>query len=518
MPRCLALLVATAALFGCGDADAGGPASPSSGAGTRIAGAWLDTGDHPLHAALTRRRGGDLDAIRRSGYLRVLTSYSNTNYFITNGQQRGLEFELLRTYERFLNRQERAAGRPPIAVLFLPLPFDQLIPALLAGEGDVAAAGLTVTPARRRRVLFTNPYLKNVSEVVVRNKGAPPVPNLAALAGRTLQVVRGSSWAAHLRALAAAGTWKRAPRIREVDESLEAEDLLQMVHAGIYQYTVVDDHLARLWAEVLGDVVVEENARVAQHERLAWALRPHSSQLAQSMNAFIAQHRQGTLLGNTLFKRYFANVHWISNPTRLGEWKRLRPYEAAFRRYAGQYGFDWLELVALAYQESHLDPQARSRQGAVGLMQIRPTTARDPHIDIANVESDPEANIHAGTRYLAFLRDRYFTSPAISARDRLDFALAAYNAGPARINRLRHLAVQQGLDGNRWFGHVEHVARREIGPETVTYVANVNRYYIAYRWMRELQQERAKARSKSVSRAPAAGRGMGGNSRADEPA
>jgi len=113
-------------------------------------------------------------------------------------------------------------------------------------------------------------------------------------------------------------------------------------------------------------------------------------------------------------------------------------------------------------------------------MQIRPQTAADPKINIADIYK-PENNVHAGVKYLAFLRDRYFSEPQFRPEARVDFTIAAYNAGPAKINELRRSARKQGLDPNRWFFNVEHVARRVIGTETVQYVANINKYFIAFK-------------------------------------
>jgi membrane-bound lytic murein transglycosylase MltF len=115
----------------------------------------------------------------------------------------------------------------------------------------------------------------------------------------------------------------------------------------------------------------------------------------------------------------------------------------------------------------------------VGIMQILPSTAAGPAVDIADV-STAENNIHAGVKYLAHLRDAYFNDPEIEREERVDFTFAAYNAGPARINSLRRRAAKEGLDPNRWNRNVEYVARKVIGRETDQYVANIHMYYVAY--------------------------------------
>jgi len=137
-------------------------------------------------------------------------------------------------------------------------------------------------------------------------------------------------------------------------------------------------------------------------------------------------------------------------------------------------------IAALAYQESQMDHSRKSHVGAIGIMQILPSTATDKNVDIPNIE-ELENNIHAGTKYLRFLRDRYFSDPAIDELNQNQLAFAAYNAGPAKIRRMRTETGKAGLDPNIWFGNVEIVIAKKIGRETVQYVSNIYKYYIAYR-------------------------------------
>jgi len=431
---------------------------------------------------------------RDARVIRVLVTHDSTNYFVDAGQQRGLEYELMHDFEAFL--AERHPSPTPPRMVFLAQTFEDLIPSLRAGRGDIVAAGLTVTSARKEKVAFSAPYRRGVREVVVRHEGADPIDSPDALAGRTVHVVRGSSYADHLRAhserLVARGL--EPVEIVEADRHLRTEDLLQMVHAGIHPYTVADDHIAQLWAEVLDEAVVV-TAAVHEGGRLAWAVRPGNETLRRALDAYARERRQGTLLGNVLFRRYYGDVRWVEDPTEPLPKGRLRNVSRAFQRAGSRHGFDWLALAAVGFQESRFDPDAESAAGAVGIMQIRPETAADPNVGVENVEDDVEANIEAGARYLAFLRDRYFSSPEISDAARFDFTLAAYNAGPARIRRLRATARERGLDPNRWFGHVEHVARAELGRETFHYVGNVEKIYAALRSVRHQLEARAEARA-----------------------
>ena len=207
----------------------------------------------------------------------------------------------------------------------------------------------------------------------------------------------------------------------------------------------------------------------------------------------VAGHKIGTLVGNVLVKRYIGDQDPIVDA--LGEQGRqlLSKEAELFRKYAAKYDLHWLMLAAQAYQESHLDQTKRSRSGAIGIMQIKRSTARDPNVGVADI-STMDGNIHAGTKYLRFIMDRYFGDEDVRPMDRWLLALAAYNAGPARIAKLRAEAEASGLDPDRWFDNVELVAARRIGRETVTYVRNVVSYYLAYRMAFERAQLRAEAR------------------------
>ena len=120
-------------------------------------------------------------------------------------------------------------------------------------------------------------------------------------------------------------------------------------------------------------------------------------------------------------------------------------------------------------------------------MQILPSTAKDKNVGISNIH-EVEANIHAGTKYLRFVVDRYFADDAISKRNKMLFAFASYNAGPARVAKLRKEAVKMGLDPDVWFRNVEVVAAKRIGRETVQYVSNINKYYVAYKLLAEQEK------------------------------
>jgi membrane-bound lytic murein transglycosylase MltF len=265
-----------------------------------------------------------------------------------------------------------------------------------------------------------------------------------------------------------------------VDKTLATEDVLELVNAGIFELTVVDQHLAELWAKVLPDLVLHKDLVINSGGNIAWAVRKENPELLASLNDFVSKHRQGTLLGNILLKRYYKNTKWIQNPLGQSDMEKFEKLSDLFKKYGQKYNFDWLKIAALAYQESGFDQKAKSPAGAVGIMQILPSTAATPNVNIPDV-SKLENNVHAGVKYLSFLRQRYFSDPKISPPARMDFTFAAYNAGPARVRSLRQQARESGVDPNKWFFNVEYVALRVVGRETVRYVDNINKYYIAFK-------------------------------------
>ena len=448
---------------------------------------------HPLDSHLTESYAEDLDALLERKYIRVLTTYNRTNFFLARGRLHGFEYALLRQYQKALNKK---TTRREIQIVFefIPVSRDRLIPDLVDGYGDIAAAGLTVTPKRREQVDFTNPYLTGIDEVLVVHKAIAPIQDIAALSGHSVFVRRSSSYYESLlalnRQLIAQG--RRPVKIVLADEDLETEDILELVNSGAIARTVCDSHIANAWADILTDIRVNGEVTVRKGGDIAWAVRKSSPALKASLDRFVKSHRKGTRLGNIFFTRYYENTTWIKNPLAADSGKKLAAYTPLFKEFAARYGFDWRLIGAMAFQESGFDQSKVSPQGAVGIMQIRPETAADPKVGIPDV-SRVENNIQAGIKYLNFLRDHYFNDAAILPRDQVRFSLAAYNAGPVKMRRARKKAVNMRLDPNRWFRNVEIAMLKIVGQETVRYVSNINKYYVIYSNAHEQVEKREAA-------------------------
>ena len=191
-------------------------------------------------------------------------------------------------------------------------------------------------------------------------------------------------------------------------------------------------------------------------------------------------HGQGTLFGNVVRNKYLDDHGWVKSVSSTAALERLDELSSLFKKYGKQFDFDWLELAALAFQESGFDNTKRSQAGAVGIMQIKPSTAGDSNVAVADIQ-ELENNIHAGAKYLRFLADRYFADARVHPLDQWLLAVAAYNAGPAKIARMRRLAKKLGYDPTVWFDNVEVVVAKNVGSETVIYVSNIYKYYVAYK-------------------------------------
>ncbi len=437
---------------------------------------------------LLKKEQRSFEQMKKLRYIRALVVHSKTDFFFDKAQAKGIQIAFLKQYEKFLNKGIKDRTKK-IHIVYIPVNFSDILDALESGKGDIAAFFLTITPQRQKRVLFATGGAMNVNEILVRNKNAEPVKNFEALSGKTVYLVKNSSYVEHLKArnreLIAKGM--QPVRIQIADDNFLSEDVMELIHTGVHQYTFVDDYKARLWSRLFQDIRLQKEVVLSAGNKIGWAVRKQNRDLQQSLNRFAQKVKKGTLLGNMFINQYYKNTQWIKNPTSEKYLKNLKKYLSLFKRYGEQYNFDYLALLAQAYQESRLDNSKKSHRGAVGIMQLLPSTAADKHVGIKNI-TDVEANIHAGTKYLDFLRKRYFSDPAISPLDQFAFSWAAYNAGPANVRKMRHLAKKMELDENKWFNNVEIAAGKIIGRETVDYVAHIYKYYIIYKLSPYLRQ------------------------------
>lgn len=446
----------------------------------------------PFKGALYQKWTGDLDGMVKRRLIRVLTVYSKTFYFLDKDTQRGVVYDGMKEFENDLNKKLNT-GNLKVHVVFFPVSRDKLISGLNEGIGDIACANLTITEERKKVVDFTTPTLQNSSELVITAPSSPKISTLDDLSGQEIYVRKSSSYYEHLVELNKRfkNEGKKEIILNPAPEELENEDLLEMLNAGLVKILVVDDHIANFWKQIFPKIVVHDDIKVHSGNNIAWAIRKNSPQFMAELNKFIPAHGKGTLFGNMTLQKYLKTTRFVKNAASDAERKKFLDLVSIFKKYSAQYNVDTLLMVAQGYQESQLNQTVKSPVGAIGVMQIMPSTGKDLKVgDISQVEP----NIHGGVKYMRFMVDQYYKNEPMTDLNKALFTFASYNAGPAKIQSLRKEAAKRGLDPNKWFNNVEQVVSEKVGRETVTYVSNIYKYYIAYKLISEEMAEKEKVK------------------------
>lgn len=424
---------------------------------------------------------GDLDSMTARRRIRALVPYSRLYYYIDGKERRGVAYEALNLFEESLNRQLNF-NPPKVRIVFIPVNRSQIIPLLEDGYADLAYAGITIRDEVKQHVDFSAPTITGLKEIVVGGITAPKLNSLADLAGKEIYMHKGSSYEGAVLKLNDSLKQVGLPSIiiKDVDPYLETEDMLALVNAGVIPFTATVEDVARQWSKVMDSLVLYDKIPLATNISYGWAFRKESPKLKAAADKFIAKNRKGTLIGNMLYKKYVTSVKHLKGMHSKNTIAQVKALRTTFQTHAHSYRLDWVLLVAQGYQESKLQQGLVSHAGAVGIMQVRPSTAAGSPIFIKNVRT-VDNNVHAGVKYMRFIIDQYFNDPEIDTLNRHLLALAAYNAGPTRITRFRKMAKARGLNPNIWFDNVEIIAAREIGRETVQYVSNIYKFYTSYR-------------------------------------
>jgi membrane-bound lytic murein transglycosylase MltF len=435
---------------------------------------------------------GDLDSIIARGYIRVLVPYSKTYYYVEGMKRFGLAFELVNLFEKELNKKLKYYP-PKIRVIFIPVSRKHILPLLMEGHADMIASGFTITPERAKLVDFSSPTITGIRDIVVGGPGAPPIRSIADLEGKHVCVRENTSFQSSLirlnDSLKKAG---RKPMIIDfTDPYLESEDILDMVNQGMIPFTVVPEDLGTLWKNVYSNIKVYTNIAVDSNVSYGWAFRKNSPKLKSMVNGFVSTIKRGTTTGNMIYDKFLKNKGRLRNAQSREALADLEKFKTLFKKYGKTYSFDWMLLSAQAFQESQLKQQTVSHMGAVGVMQLLPSTASQPPISIPNVKT-ADNNIHAGVKYMRYLIDKFYAREQMDTLNEELFALAAYNCGPGNVRKLRRGATERGLDPNIWFDNVEILAAHHIGRETVQYVSNIYMYYRSYQALQRYKDLREK--------------------------
>jgi membrane-bound lytic murein transglycosylase MltF len=453
-----------------------------------------------IRESVLNRFTGDFDQMVKRRVVRVGVTFNRTFYFVDKGVQRGVAYEYGQLMEDKINEKLKS-GNIKVHVFFVPMGPEKLLPALADGKVDLVAGHMTVTPERQKLVDFSDPTRTNVNEILVTAPGGPAAGSIDDLAGRIVFVRKSTSYydslLAHNDQLKAQG--KEPVRIELVPENLDDDDLLEMVNAGLLPAVIVDDYLARFWKKVFPAIVLHENVAVRAGGNLGIAIRKNSPQLKAALNRFMGKYGLGSAFGNQIERKYLVNTTYARNATSEAERRKFLSVVQLFRQYSGKYDLDFLLMAAQGYQESRLDQGAKSAVGAIGIMQIMPATGAELKVgDIKQLEP----NIHGGVKYMRSVMDANFKNEPMDRLNKGLFTFASYNAGPGKVRQLRREAEKRGLDPDVWFGNVEQIASERIGRETVTYVSNIYKYYVAYRLVVEENERRAAAKASLAGDAP----------------
>lgn len=431
------------------------------------------------------RHSDDLEGMVKRRNIRALVMINPIGFFYDQGKPMGVIYEALREFQSYINAKWKT-GALKVEISFIPVRADQAEAALTEGIGDLIANAVVITPEREKRVAFTTPIQKDIKQILVTADNFGVVSRLEELSGKQIFVNPLSVNYERLQQINDGFQRAGKPRIlvKAADNNLLDDDLIQMVNAGLLPATVTTEERARLWSQVLPHLAIHPDLVIASGEQTAWATRKNNPQFKQLLDEFIATRGLGTSFGNTLLRRYLENTKWVKNSTSPDELKKFEALKAMFEKYAGQYDFDYLMIMALGYQESLLDQNKRNPTGATGIMQVIPKYAAASPINVPDVtKADP--NIEAGVRILRHIEDQYFNDSRLDALNKTLLVFASYNAGPNRIAKVRLRARDEGLDPNLWFNNVELTVAKSIGQETVTYVGNVYKYYVAYKLAEE---------------------------------
>jgi membrane-bound lytic murein transglycosylase MltF len=439
---------------------------------------------------------GDFNAMIENRTIRVLVPYSRTLYFNDKGRERGVTVDIFRSFERYINKKyQKQLGKRPLTVFIVPTTRDKLLQSIADGRGDIAAGNLTVTDERREIVdFYVAPDQKGMSELVLTGPKSPTINTADDLAGKTVHVRKASSYYESLVALndRFKKEGKPALNIVLVPDALEDEDMMEMLDVGLLEIIVVDDWKAKMWAQVLPKIKINQGAVVRSGGNTGWAIRKDSPRLKEVLGDYMTNfvekqgHRTDRSWG------YTKRVKQLKDATGSEDYKRFESLLALFKTYGEKYGFDPLMLAAQGYQESQLNQNAKSPVGAIGIMQVMPDTGKELKVGDVYIA---ENNIHAGTKYMDQLMTKYFPDAKFTEENRTLFAFASYNCGPGNVSRMRKEATKRGLDPDIWFNNVELVTAEKIGMETTTYVRNIFKYYVSYRLLLDVQEAQEKARS-----------------------
>lgn len=425
-----------------------------------------------------------LEQIKLEGTINILTHHHPTTYHSSSGSLTGLEFDLIMLFAKRIGVK---------ANFIVPNNFSDILSKLSKNQADIAAAGLTITPTRKKNIRFSSPY-QNIKEQIVYRSGTKRPRTITDLSQGILEVAKGTSHIGSLNKLKA-----QYPELNwNINTELNTDALLYLVNEGLIDYTVADSHLVNSIKQFYPKLYTAFD--ISKARQLAWAL-PLSidNSLYDEINLFFKDIKQDKTLEHLLDKYYgdTKNLSYVDNCTfRLHVKQRLPNFQSLFQQEAKKYDLDWRLVAAIGYQESHWLPNAISPTGVKGIMMLTKKTAKQVGV---NDRTDPIQSISGGTLYF---NQRLKKVPSrIHNPDRTWFALASYNVGFGHFEDARILTEKRNgnpdkwldvktslplLSKEKWYKQTKYGYAR--GNEPVHYVENIRGYYNLLIWLTEENQ------------------------------
>ena len=437
---------------------------------------------------LEKKEFGDLDQLYERRYFKVLTNKNSLNYFLHNGKQRGFQYEMLRLFQNEINKKFKL-GPNDIKIQFevIPVAKKDLIPKLINGEGDIIASGMDSELNNLPGVSYSAPY-KKVKEVLVLRKGVDPNElQESEILRSELRREKSSFEKNVLNRLSPILNYFMSGHLvplkidKQMDEESE-EIMMELVSRGKYKAAYIRSDYAELGIQAYNNLEIKETSS-SKDINISWAVRSTDVQLLEAINMFIPRVKQGSFMGNILINKYFEELQVIKDEGfDLGQ-HQISKYDKYIKEYSELYDLDWRLMAALCFQESRFNQDIKNEWGAIGLFQVKQSTANEPYINITEIEGkyNYENNIHAGIKYLYWIKKTYFDEyEGMSEKNKVRMAIASYNAGPNRIRSAIRLAKEMGLDHLKWFRNVELALIKMKKTEPVQYVSEINKRYVSY--------------------------------------
>jgi len=372
-----------------------------------------------------------LHKIIKSGQIFVITRNTPHCYYLYQDEPMGFEYELAREFAAYLDVELK---------IKIAENWKRMVPQLRNGNAALIAAGITITPKRQKRVAFSDGYM-DIRQHIISHRNRSKIKNASGLTGKTVHVQVATAYQERLEELRRQGIDFKI----ELHKDLPTEELIQQVAQGNIDLTVADSNIARLNQRHYPRAVMA--GAISELQQLGWAVHPEAQQLREKINSFFATIKENGRY-DEIYNKYYGDVGNFDYVDVRTFHRRVRSklsrYSPFIKAAAKRHGFDWRLIAAQAYQESHLDPWAKSHAGAKGLMQLLTRTARS--LKVADIYN-PVDNINGGVQHLKNLYELYDSA---IGDDRLMIALAAYNVGQGHIQDARKLAIKKKLDPDLW--------------------------------------------------------------------